>query len=98
MLPTVLYGCDTWSFILTEHRPRVFENIVALRRMKKEDTEENCVIRSFVIYIPHQIYWNKQIKENEMDRIKSKQEKEDKWIRRFGRKIRRKETIRKNQV
>jgi len=32
ILPIVLYGCETWSLTLREHRPRVFENRV-LRRI-----------------------------------------------------------------
>jgi hypothetical protein len=32
ILPVMLYGCETWSLMLREHRLRVFENRV-LRRI-----------------------------------------------------------------
>jgi hypothetical protein len=40
ILPVVLYGCETWSFILREkHRLRVFENRV-LRRLFRPKRDE----------------------------------------------------------
>jgi hypothetical protein len=39
ILPTVLYGCETWSFTIKEHRLRVFENRV-LRRIFGPKREE----------------------------------------------------------
>jgi hypothetical protein len=40
-LPVVLYGCETWSLILSEkHRLRVFENKV-LRRMFEPERRGN---------------------------------------------------------
>jgi hypothetical protein len=49
VLRVVLYGCETWSFILTEeHRLRVFENRV-LRRMQERRAVEDHVWRGAVL-------------------------------------------------
>jgi hypothetical protein len=43
ILPVVLYRCETWSVILREeHSLRV------LRRMKRQEVGENCIMRSFI--------------------------------------------------
>jgi hypothetical protein len=41
ILPVVLYGCETWSFILREERKmRVFENMVLRRIFGPRRNEE----------------------------------------------------------
>jgi hypothetical protein len=51
ILPVVLCGCETSFLTLREeHRLRVFENRV-LRRIfgpKRDETGENCIMRSFI--------------------------------------------------
>jgi hypothetical protein len=57
MLPVVLYGCETWSFILREeHRLRVFENRVLREIFGTEREEvvgggagEVCIMRSYIV-------------------------------------------------
>jgi hypothetical protein len=60
-LATVLYGSETWPLTLRdEHRLRAFENRV-LRRISVLKSDEiiggceNCILRSFITYILHQI-------------------------------------------
>jgi len=54
ILPVVLYGCETWSFIRREERRlRVFENRVLSRILVTKsdevtgDWKKNCIIKSF---------------------------------------------------
>jgi hypothetical protein len=59
ILPTVLYGCETWSLALKEeHRLRVFENRV-LRKIfgpkRKTDRGEHCIMMNFTACILHRI-------------------------------------------
>jgi hypothetical protein len=41
ILPVVLYGCETWSLTLTEHRLELYENRV-LRRIFGAKREEKA--------------------------------------------------------
>jgi hypothetical protein len=58
VVPVVLYGCETWSVILTEeHRLRVFENGV-LRGMfgpKRDEVTGERRKLQFIICTHHQI-------------------------------------------
>jgi hypothetical protein len=72
ILPTVFYGCETWSLTLREeHKFSVFENRM-LRRIFRPEREawqeagENCIMRSFMTCILHHIFLGYQIKEDEM--------------------------------
>jgi hypothetical protein len=57
----VLYGHEIWSLTLREeHRVRVFEKrvlrrIFGLKRMKRLEVGEGCIIRSFVTCTLHQV-------------------------------------------
>jgi hypothetical protein len=42
------------------------ENILNLRGMKREEGEENCIMRSFIIVHSNKYYYNDLIKEDEM--------------------------------
>jgi hypothetical protein len=58
--PFVLYGCKTWPVTLREeHRLSVFENRVVRRvllpAVMKSQAEENCIMRSSIIYTPPDI-------------------------------------------
>jgi hypothetical protein len=61
ILPFVLYGCETWSVILSsEHKLGVFENrllrkIFGPRREEETARGDNYITRSFMICTTHQI-------------------------------------------
>jgi hypothetical protein len=57
ILPVVLYGCETWSFILREERRlRVYEKRVPSRKFgPKQESGENYLPRSLMICTSHQI-------------------------------------------
>jgi len=61
ILRVVLYGCGIWSLTLREERRmRVFENRVSRRifgprRDEVRGEGKNCILRSLMICIPHQI-------------------------------------------
>ena len=60
-MPVVLYGCEIWSLILREeHRLRLFksrvlEESIGPKRDEVTGGGENYIIRSLMIYTPHQI-------------------------------------------
>jgi hypothetical protein len=60
MIPVGLYGCETWSLTIREHRLRVFENKV-LRRIfgpkgdKWRETVDNCIVSISIVCTHHQI-------------------------------------------
>lgn len=57
-------ACENWSLTLKEEqRLRVYENRVlkqqlTIRQCQKQEAEENCMMRHFMIGIPHQILPN----------------------------------------
>jgi hypothetical protein len=73
VLPAVLYGCETWSLILTEeHRLRVFENGVLRGIFGTKGGEVIGNWRKYLIEKLHNSYSTKyrqgdQIKEDGMD-------------------------------
>jgi hypothetical protein len=67
-----MYGSETLSLTLREeHGLRVFENrvlrrILELRGTKLQETEEDCIVRSFKTCTLHQTLLEDQIREDEM--------------------------------
>jgi hypothetical protein len=66
ILPTVVYGCETWSItLMEEQRLRVFENRV-LRELVVGNSEEatadwkNCTLRSFASVLLTGCNWGDQ--------------------------------------
>jgi hypothetical protein len=62
-LSAVLNGYGSWSFTLREeHTLRVFENRMLRKisgtKRKKQEAEENCIKRSFMICTRHQIIFS----------------------------------------
>jgi len=61
ILPVVLYGCETMSFILREERRlRVYENRVLRRTFgsrRDEGIGENYIMRSLMVCTPHPIFF-----------------------------------------
>jgi hypothetical protein len=75
ILPVVLYRSETWSRTLREeHRLRMCENRV-LRRIFGEETGEDCIIRSFIPCILHQILSSDQVKDNQVGKACSTYER-----------------------
>jgi len=66
ILPIVSYVCETWSLTLREkHRLRVFKNRVlrrfsGLRGMRKQGSQEDYIMKGFLICTPHQYYLGDQ--------------------------------------
>jgi hypothetical protein len=60
IVPVFLYGCETWHLtVMEEHKLRVSENrvvrrILDMRERKLWEAGEDCITRSFIIYV-HQI-------------------------------------------
>jgi hypothetical protein len=62
ILPVIFYECENWSLTLREeHGLRVYENRVLtgeylnLRRRKWREDGEECIMRSFITCMFHQI-------------------------------------------
>jgi hypothetical protein len=61
---SVSLGCETCSRMLGDERKlRVLENGVLKKivgtRMKRQENGEDCAMRSFMIFKPHQIFWGR---------------------------------------
>jgi hypothetical protein len=57
IFPVVLYGCETWSLTLREeHRLRVFENRVLIRRFGPKRDEVTGKWRKLYNEKPHNLY------------------------------------------
>jgi len=62
---SLFVGCETWSLTLRkEHKLKEFNRRVPMKKCGSGEEEEvtrhgeNCMMRSFMIYIPHQmLFW-----------------------------------------
>jgi hypothetical protein len=105
ILPVVLYGCETWSFILREgHRLRVFENRVLSRIFDQKEDEVIGEWRKLHSEELHDlcsspnISWQIKIKENEVGGTCGTHGRGQESVQGFGGKSRRKETTRKTET
>jgi hypothetical protein len=104
ILPLVLYGCETWSFILREERRlRVFENRVLRRIFGIKGDEVTGEWKKLHKNELHILYSSPNI----IRQIKSRRMvggtcgtygREEKSVQGFGGKARRKETTRKTEA